>query len=195
MGLVAGAVGAGLAVVLVLATRGGRGRVPVIVASAICAMLIVAGFGAPLLQRFFDPSDDIANRLTLYAQVWEAILSRPWLGYGGGSFASVFPGFQHAPLPGELVWQRAHSTYLALWFEYGLVAGSIPILIVAGLWLQCVRWLFRHGANRTVLAVATSLPVFALHTAVDFSLEIHAVALFMTFLLGLGTGVARAERH
>lgn len=194
MGLVAGAVGAGLAVVMVLATGGGRGRVLAIISIAICALLVVAGFGAPLLQRIVDPSDDLANRLTLYAQVWDAILARPLTGYGGGSFATVFPVFQHAPLPGELVWQRAHSTYLALWFEYGLIVGSIPILVVAVLWLQSVRWLFRHGANRVVLAAATAVPVFALHSAVDFSLEIHAVALFMTLLLGLGIGVVRSSR-
>ncbi len=192
MGLVAGAVGTALAVVLILATGRGRGRIPVLLGGALCVVLVVAGFGAPLLQRLVDPGDDVANRLTLYAQVWEAILARPLFGYGGGSFASVFPVFQHAPLPGDLVWQRAHSTYLALWFEYGLLAGSIPILIVAGLWMQCVRWLFRHGVSRIVLATAASIPVFALHSAVDFSLEIHAVAMFMAVLLGLGIGAVRA---
>lgn len=194
MGLVAAAAGAGLAVLLILATGAGRGRALIVVATATCAVLVVAGFGAPLLQRIADPGDDLANRLTLYAQVWQAILERPFLGYGGGSFATVFPAFQHAPLPGDLVWQRAHSTYLALWFEYGLVAGSLPIAIVAGLWVGCLRWLLRHGASRTVLAVTSSVPVFALHTAVDFSLEIHAVALFMTLLLGLGVGITRTSR-
>jgi len=194
MGLVAAAAGAGIAVLLILATGAGRGLVLVTVAAATFALLVVAGFGAPLLQRIADPGDDLDNRLTLYAQVWQAILERALLGYGGGSFATVFPVFQHAPLPGDLVWQRAHSTYLALWFEYGLLAGSIPIIIVVGLWLQCLRGPFRHPADRTLLAVVSSVPVFALHAAVDFSLEIHAISLFMTLLVGLGTGVARSRR-
>lgn len=194
MGLVAGAVGAVFAVVLALATGAGRGKARIVIAVAVCAGVVVAGFGAPLFQRIVEPSDDIANRLTLYGQVWDAILARPLLGYGGGSFGTVFPVFQHAPLPGELIWQQAHSTYLALWFEYGLILGSIPILIVAGLWLSCMLQLFRRGANRVLLATVTAVPVFALHSAVDFSLEIHAIALMMTALLGLGTGVARSRR-
>jgi O-antigen ligase len=192
MGLAAGIAGAGLAVALVLV--GGRGRSAIVLAVAICALLVAAGFGAPLLQRIVEPSDDLANRLTLYSQVWDAILARPLFGYGGGSFATVFPMFQHAPLPGDLVWQRAHSTYLALWFEYGLVAGSMPMIVVAGLWLQCLRWLLRRPGNTTMLAVVTAVLVFALHSAVDFSLEIHAVALFFALLLGIGAGVARLGR-
>ena len=195
MGLVAGAAGAILAILLVPAAGGLLGRAAGLIAVVVCAMLVVSAFGAPLLQRIVDPGDDLANRITLYSQVWEATLSRPLPGYGGGAFAAVFPVFQHAPLPGELVWQRAHSTYLTLWLEYGLVAGSIPIVIVVGLWLNCFRSLFRHGANRAVLATVTSVPVFALHAAVDFSLEIHAVALFMTLLLALGTGAARGVRE
>ena len=187
MGLVAGAVGTGLALLLALAKHGSGWRLAV-AATAVCAMVLVVAFGAPLVQRIVDPGDDITNRLVLYAQVWAAILERPLLGYGGGSFAAVFPVFQHPPQPGELLWQRAHSTYLALWFEYGLVAGSIPILLVMTLWIRCLRRSVVFGRSASILAAATSVPVFAIHSALDFSLEVHAVALLMTCILALGAG-------
>jgi O-antigen ligase len=196
MGLVAAMAGMAVTIV-VLGVKGGLGRRFWLALGGLgIAAAILWGLGGPLIGRVADPGDDIANRLTLYREVWDAILSRPLLGYGGGAFAAVFPVFQHPPLPGDLVWQRAHSTYLSLWFEYGLVAGSIPIAIIAGLWLCFIRALLRLGNDRIILATIGIVPALGLHAVVDFGLEMHAVALLLSLVLGLARGAGlSARRH
>lgn len=194
MGAIAATVGAGLTLALIMLTEGVRRHAWLLGLSIVAAIAALVLFGQPLLGRVMEPGDDLATRMTLYTQVWEAIGQRPWLGYGGGSFAAVFPAFQHPPLPGDLVWQRAHSTYLSLWFEYGLVAGSIPIAIVFGLWCTSVGKLLLGTRDRACLAVAGVIPALGLHALVDFGPEMHAVALLLCLVLGLGRNSERQSR-
>jgi O-antigen ligase len=191
-GIIVGAGGALLAVLLcVLALRVSARTLGLIGLAAVAvAVVLIGAFGTPLLARLVDPGDDFSVRLTLYRQVLEAIGQRPLLGYGGGSFATVFPIHEKPPLPGELIWANAHSTYLSLWFEYGLVVGSLPMLVVAGLWLRCLVAVLRGPFNAVIVAATAAVPVFAVHSLVDFSLEIHANALTMTALLALGVAQA-----
>jgi O-antigen ligase len=190
MGAVAG--GTGVLLGLALSLRR-QSKAPVwfalVALAAVAAVLAL--YGAGTLERLLLGHDD-ATRGELYRQVWAAIWQRPWTGYGGGSFAAVFPLFQHAPLPGDVVWDRAHSTYLALWFELGLGFGTVPLLLVAGLARRAVFGL-RDPASRPVAAAALAVTaVFAVHALVDFSAEIMANAFLLTAVLALG---ARAGRR
>ncbi len=157
------------------------------------AILVATLYGTDTLLRSLL-TDDAEGRGELYRQVWPAILERPLTGYGGGSFATVFPAFQHAPLgANDAVWDKAHSTYLSLWFELGLVAGSLPLLIVAALLFRAVRGLGDPSSRGISIAAIAVTVVFALHSLVDFSAEIMANAFMFTAVLALGaSGVASA---
>jgi O-antigen ligase len=188
MGVIAGGAGMLVAIALLL-PKAGKPRLWLgfgLIAVAIAGLAgLVLAFGTDTIERFIFVSDE-TGRSELYRQVWAAILQRPLLGYGGGSFAAVFPVFQHAPLINDTIWDKAHSTYLALWFELGLVGGTIPMLIVAMLLYRAVRGLWDSSSRSLCVAAIAVVVVFALHSLVDFSAEIMADAFLFTAILALG---------
>lgn len=196
MGLISGGAGTFVALLLLMPTRhiAPRLALATIVGLGLLTTLTVL-FGADTLERFVFVSDE-TGRAELYRQVWGAILERPWTGYGGGSFAAVFPLFQQPPLSNDGIWDKAHSTYLTLWFELGLVFGSVPVLIVLSLFFRGVCGLWNSPTRRLSVAVIASGVVFGLHSLVDFSAEIMADAFLFTAILALGSTAGRpAESH
>lgn len=195
MGLFAGVIGSAVVIALGASKLSLRGR-----GWAIGLALLVLGvavllfmFGGGVLERVgsIESSADVRN--ALYAEVWEMIWARPWLGYGGGSFEVAFPLIHHAPVSADLLWDKTHSTYLALWSELGLVAGSIPMLIIAILVLRTFLAFWRTTSAWSIPLAAVGVVIAgALHSTVDFSLEIQADTYF--FLAVLALGLAGEER-
>ena len=159
----------------------------------IAAILLGALFGETVLTRAILQSMTEDARVDLHRQVWAAIWQRPWTGYGGASFASVFPAFSAPPLSGEVIFDRSHSTYLALWFDMGLVAGSLPLLVVASAALRLVRRLGDGGGRAPLLAALGVIAVAGVHSLMDFSLELYANAVVFTFILAVGLAGARPK--
>ena len=190
--------GAGVLVVVLLSVRplrlSGLRAALVILALLAAAGAMIFAFGLPLIERIvLTPTVD-ASRDSLHAQVWEQIWQRPWLGYGGGSFGSINAGFVRPPLLGTSVWEHTHSTYLALWFELGLIVGSLPLLIIGLLVVRTAMAL--RTASSTTISVATLgvVTVFAVHSLLDFSAEMMANAFLFTALLAIGAAGQGAER-
>lgn len=170
------------------------GKVLVVLAVAATAVALSLIFGAGLIERLIFQRGD-PDREALWAQVWSAVLERPLLGYGAGSFEASFPVFQRPPLDGGNVWSHSHSTYLALWYEQGLVFGSLPLLAIGLLLGRCVLAL--RDPSSTMLSLATLGVgfVFAVHSLVDFSAEIYADALLLVAMLALGAVGGRSGLH
>jgi O-antigen ligase len=189
----------GLIVVLVpgiAALRPRLGQIALIlVGLVLAALLVLALFGESLLSRAIVQSLTEDARVELHRGVWAAIWQRPWFGYGGGSFASVFPAFSPADLAGDLIFDRSHSTYLALWFEMGLVVGSLPMLMVLIMAGRLVRRVLDGSERMTALGALGVIGVVAVHSLMDFSLEIYANALLFTFILALGVAGTRATKR
>ena len=152
-------------------------------------------YGQGLVERLGSQAAAADVRLDLYAQVIEMIRARPLLGYGGGAFEQAFQLFHHLPVSPDLVWDRAHNTYLALWAELGLVVGSIPILLVA---VGAVRLAWKSssaGSDWTGrVAAVGAIVVAATHSLADFSLEIQANTILFVVLLGIGTSAQMQRR-
>ena len=151
-------------------------------------------FGASLVERLVLLPGVDESRVEVHRQIWEAIWARPWTGYGAGSFATVFQAFQRPPLSGEYVWENSHSTYLALWFEMGLVAGSIPLLIIAVVAVRSLAALRDPSSTALSLATLGVIIVFAVHSLLDFSAEIEANAFLLTVVMALGAAGAITGR-
>jgi O-antigen ligase len=192
MGTFAGVAGAVLGLLGGALTFRGSvlGKLLVALAVVAAAVTLVLVFGSGLIERLVFQHGD-PGRETLYAQTWAAITGRPLLGYGAGSFAATFPAFQSPPLDGGSIWSHAHSTYLALWYEHGLLFGSLPLLAIALLLGRCLLAL--RDPSSTMLSLATLGVgfVFAVHSLVDFSAEIYADALLLVAMLALGAVGAR----
>ena len=193
MGFAAALSGAFVAI-LATATRSRRALPIVLGGTLVAAMVTVAAltlFGEALFERFGTVERSALVRTDLYQQVIELISLRPLLGYGGGTFELAFPLVHQLPVNLDLIWDKAHNSYLALWSELGLLGGSLPVLIVA-----CLLWrtlTAPYGSNtdwRSRCMLFGVVTVAAVHSLVDFSLEIQANAMLFAALLALGMPTA-----
>ena len=89
--------------------------------------------------------------------------------------------------------EQAHSTYLALWAEFGFLFGSLPLLIV----LAAAIRLLASRLSGLCLAAIGVIVVAAVHSIVDFSLEIEAVAFIFVAVvfLAIGASLGAADRR
>jgi len=187
-GILSGAVGVFvMTVALAMGSRNRAGITSWPVVAAVGAVAIYAAF--PVAETFLACFVDFAPeepRFNIYPLVLAAMADSPLLGYGLGGFQDAF----RSHMPAELAvseWDMAHSTYLENVLEFGMPAG---ILFYGS--LAFVLWRILRGTRergRRVAAPAFALAVGligALHSLVDFSLQMPATAALYAFVLGLG---------
>jgi O-antigen ligase len=200
MGVFAGVVGMALTVMLIAVRRGALGlagllAIPVVVLTI--AGLVAWLYGGALFDRVGSLERDVNVRLELYKQIVGMIAQRPWTGWGADSFEVVYQAFRAVPVSPELVWDRTHSTYLAHWVESGVLAGSIPIVLTGWAFVACLHAALRRDSDIVLPAIGAGvIATGAVHSVVDFSLEMQAnVWLFLALVaLALGGHVAGPVR-
>ncbi len=155
----------------------------------------LALFGQGLLERGLDLSGDVRSRGALYRQIFAMIGERPWLGVGLDAFPVAFELVHQPPVSSAVSWEKAHSSYLTLWSEMGVLAGSLAMFAVAGAGWQLAGLVRRQ---RQACAMATGalgvIVLGALHATVDFSLEIPANTMLFLTVVALGLGPLRRSR-
>jgi O-antigen ligase len=189
----------GLTLVLLLFVLFLATRPRALVALAVAAVGLAAGWGlvavsgGVTLERLnqIDANYDLeaAGRLTFWQISLDMVRERPWQGYGYGSFEAAFA--QHRDERFDERVDMAHDTYVEHLVELGVPAA---LLLYAGpllLFAYCLRGVFlrRHDQVYPLAAVGATLLVGS-HALVDFSLQMPAVA--VTFAALLGVGVAQA---
>ena len=167
------------------------------------ALALVIGGGLVLGLGQFGVFDRLAelpvsdeHRAALYAQVAGMIRARPLAGYGLDSFPLVYQMFHAPPVTANFVWLHAHSTYLALWAEAGVIFGSLPML-AGGLALRALwrRARAPRPGRSMALAGTAALLLVGVHSLVDFSLEIQANMFMLLALVALGLGGGHVSGH
>jgi len=151
-----------------------------------------------LLSKRLAPDQIDSNlevRYNIYATTWQAILTSPWKGTGFGTFADAFPAYRIADDEGAVRWDKAHNTYLENALELGIPAAVLLNAAIFLLALQCLRGVSTRRRNKLLpaLGVAASMLV-GLHSLVDFSLQIPAVAIFYASIMGLAVGQSWREQ-
>jgi len=194
MGVAATGIGLILVCVLLIRKQGRhsrQSRLLLLAMGTIALVGVFTVFGQVTLDRAIFSAQDGGTRLDLYAQVLDLIRARPLFGFGLDAFSLAFEQAHRPPVSPDLVWGRAHSTYLTLWSEMGLIFGSIPLVICGLIALRLARTAL-SGDRDYVLAVAGLgvISLAAIHSLVDFSLEMPAnVYLFLAIIsLGVLTG-------
>jgi len=157
------------------------------VVAVLAFVLVSAMYGGVVFDRLGSTGLAADVRWPLYENIWSVVLQRPLLGHGFDSFELAFRAGHELPVSPDLRWQNAHNTYLELWVELGFFLGSLPpIICIAILWR-----LFKRGASNQYTgylaqaAVATII-IAAVHSFVDFSLEIEANVFLFIVIVGLG---------
>lgn len=192
MGLIATFAGVGvLGFAMMLGNRTRRGAGLLLLAPALAVpFLLVAGSG-PLFDRMLDLGENAESRIALYHATLKMIADAPFLGVGLDNFSQEFRFYQDLTVSPDFRWNDAHSTYLENWAELGLIIGSLPILIgLAVFKLLAARIRQSGGRDPLPLAAIAALTLGALHTGVDFSLEIQGVLLPLVLLIGLALAPA-----
>jgi O-antigen ligase len=196
-GLAATLASAGLLAALMMRgrwrSRPDLARVFVIV-SIIIGLVVLAIAGNTIVDKALRASDG-GDRVRIWLASLQAIGMSPWLGWGLGSFADVYAIVQPAsmPIPNDL----AHSTPLETMVEVGVPMAFVAYGIVLIPWgITAYGALTRRLAHRylpgAALAVAT-VPI--LHSMIDFSLQMPAIAYVVSGMLGMGWAQAFGRRE
>jgi O-antigen ligase len=166
---------------------GRRGVVIAVGAGCGLASLTLYFLAGNVVARFLKDGLIDHTRLSLYRSTLRMIVDRPWFGTGLGTFAWAFPAYRGDEISMYHIYDRAHSTLLELAAEAGLPLASIVVIgwmIAFGVLAHGVR---TRRRDRIIPAAALSVGLLAaLHSLVDFSLQIPGFAIVVLGLLGGG---------
>jgi O-antigen ligase len=160
-----------VAVPLALSARNRHVRSAAIRLSLLLFIFVAVAGWALLWNRFQDP-DPFQGRREMLSGTLAMIRSRPWTGFGLGTFRIAYPAF--APVDFGAVVNHAHND----WAEWA-AEGGIPF----GLLLLSVAIWSITKALRTVWGIGL-LAVFA-HSMVDYPLHVPVLELWLFTLLGV----------
>jgi O-antigen ligase len=194
--LAGGAALAGFVAVLV-SYRGYRR--PVLIGVAVLAVLTITfALKTDQMQKRFrrmlvpGQIDNIMGRTDLWGAAVRVWTSSPWVGVGPAHFDLRFPAHRPESLQTRPYW--VHNDYLNLLADWGVVGGVLAGGALASLvWggLRTWRFVRREGDGITtkpsdraafVLGSGLGLTAIALHSLVDFNLQIPANAMLATTL-------------
>jgi O-antigen ligase len=86
----------------------------------------------------------------------------------------------------------AHNTYLEVFQGLGLLFGSMLVASIVLLALRCAKGAMTRQEDETIPCVAAGVAcLLGVHSLIDFSIQIEAIA--VTFMVLLGAGVAQSE--
>lgn len=165
--------------------RGDWGGAALIGTALVILGFVVMALSTGVTGRLLTASTE-SNRFLVYPEVLDQALERPWLGHGLGAFHDVF----RARVPFEAAtgeWDFAHNAYLENLFELGVpatIAFYAALALVAG---RLVLGALTRRRNRLPACLAVGVTATAaLHSLVDFSLQMPAAAALYAALAGIG---------
>jgi len=126
----------------------------------------------------------------LRAMVWQRMIQEMprylWAGSGLGTFEEGFAPF--VPPGTQKRWDKAHNDYLQILWETGIVGGALflagIVVFVRRYWWPAFRSRV-HPFDILRMGIAVSLLSIALHSLVDFNLQIGANGFLCALLAGL----------
>jgi hypothetical protein len=174
-----------------------QSRIRLITTGTLSAAVTIALFvlyGGLFLTRLNVEGLDDGGRICTYQATWHAITENLWLGTGIGSFQDVFPAYRSPECGLNGYWEMAHSVFLEAWLSLGAVFFVCLSLVYYQLIKTYVYGLQTRRRYRFVsLAALAILLLLTLHSLVDFSLQIPAVAIVAAAVLGAGCAVSLAQ--
>ena len=108
----------------------------------------------------------------------------------------MFPIFRDDILTNGLIWDKAHNDYLELLLGLGIPVAGLFLLCLAVLFARVLRGYFIRRRDSIYCGIAVSVSAIAiLHSLIDFSLQIQAIAMAYSMLLALGVAQSRSSRR
>lgn len=176
IGLAAPVIGASL-----LMLRSAKSKLPRWWAAGIgllAILSIAAVFSAPLGNNL--TSDDAAtspfSRYTSFTTTLKAAGDYGLLGSGVGTFDQIYPGYEEPTTVTRTYINHAHSDYIELWLETGLL-GAAVLLVFLAWWASRAIAIWR-AETPDYYAMAATIASFAIiaHSVVDYPLRTAAIS-------------------
>lgn len=153
------------------------------------------------MQQLIQVGSPDPVRLALWSAAVRMILSAPILGLGLGTYPASYPLYATAVYP--YVMDKAHSDFLEFAAGLGLPAAFCWWSAWAILFAQLLYGASARRRNRSYALLAAAATVLvAVHSLVDFSLQIPAVSATYAALMGVGLAQSlpsrrghRSQRH
>ena len=167
-------------------------RTAFVTLAALGAILVIILNGGTLLRRVSDTAVETDLRVNINEGTLRAIGNDFLLGTGLGTFKYVYAPYQ-PPTEGKFI-ERAHNDYLENVLELGIPAGMTFFVMLALLVFECLRGVVRRRRNAIFPCLGFGASVLVgFHSAVDFSMQVPAVAITYAALLGVGVAQSRSS--
>jgi O-antigen ligase len=135
------------------------------------------------------------ERLTIAKDGLRMFAKRPLLGWGLGTFPTLYPGFRSFYT--DLWVNEAHNDFLQVLIETGTVGFAIVLAFLVLLYRTGSRhlrhWRSSHLAGLRLAALTGCTGILA-HSLVDFNLHIPANAALFYVLCGIAAGAGAIDR-
>jgi tetratricopeptide (TPR) repeat protein len=171
----------------------------------VCILLIVSLFIAGTggreqvdarLEETFRQDLGLVGRMAVWKDSVPMISDFPLFGVGLGAWPEHFLHYKSGPWSPRF-FREAHNDYLEVLAETGFIGFGLLAAFFFGAGKRLVRGLRESSSKNLPLLAATlaALGGMALHSWLDFSLQIPANAFLFTVLLALGLRVAGSREH
>ena len=158
---------------------------------AVCILILLSlilSFGNDLILRFTSNTMSLGERVTQWGITWHAIKHSPVVGYGGGSYATVFQFFREYTDLRQVVFNQSHNDYLQLWLEQGLIGLLLWVAIIVMILRRAISSII-HANSRYVISVTLSAVIIIiaglLQAGVDFNLQIINIRSYFFVIIAL----------
>ncbi len=185
-----GFISTAVAMALLLLVFSRKNRLNIKGFSAAIASLLAVTFmaytisSAMLLKRLDTISLESEARIAVYENTMDAISDNPWLGFGYGSYEQGYRLYHLDEIQG--LYHKAHNTYLENLFGLGIPAATLLFLSILALVITLFRGIRRRHRDWLYPAIGLAVTIqVAIHSLVDFSLQIPAVAITYAVIIGV----------
>lgn len=161
--------------------------------AAVLLLVLWIGY-EPLAKRFSllrqgAGEYSLVTRTEYWSGAWKMFLDHPLTGVGLGAFPTAYPAYGRSSVKNERL-EQAHNDYLQLLSDAGLIGGLIGLWFLFELFRIARRQfqqLERARSNDRALMLGgyVALLGIAVHSLLDFNLQIAANALLFLFVLAL----------
>ena len=153
-------------------------------------LAFVAWIGTPALWHHFSDLQDWM-RLAIIKDGVEMFWHKPILGWGLGTFTTVYPQFRSFYT--DLFVNAAHNDYMQVLVETGMIGFAAVVWFILLLYRAGLRnsdgW-NRSWSQTLGLSALVGCTGLLIHSAFDFNLQIPANACFFYFLCAVTTATA-----
>lgn len=171
--------------------------------AAVLLLVLWIGY-EPLVKRFSllqqgTGEYSLVTRTEYWQGAWQMFTDHPLTGVGLGVFPTAYPAYGRSSVKNERL-EHVHNDYLQLLTDGGLIGGLIGLWFLVEL-IRVARRQFRHFSQlrsyerALMLGGYVAILGIAVHSFLDFNLQIAANALLFLFVLAMTVSIGSTKEE